>query len=147
MNGSGMTLDKKKGAKTVNLNFTMKWSKAVATALGWTEPTAGQSMAKLQGGMAVHAFALEAGGKSYNLGSGLFQGFQVFRMEEDGKAPKFELRGQYTTHLPGILGVAEKYADQTSRVEGELNLEYEKIKVEEDEDPDADKQGKLVDMT
>lgn len=135
MNGSGMSLDKKLGAKTVRLNFTMKWNANIANALGWTVPQQqGQQSVSLEGGMAVHAFAFEAGGKNFNLGSGLFQHFQVFRMEEEGKSPKFELRGQYTTHPPGIMAIAEKYADTTSRAEGELNLEYEKLETEGDTD-------------
>jgi len=146
LNSGHMALDKKKGAKTVSLNFTMKWTARVANALGWTAPAEGQESVQLQGGMAAHTMTFEAGGKTFNLGSGLFEQFKVIRIESEGKRPKFELRGQYTTHLPGIAAIAEKYADTTSRAQGDLHIEYDKIETES-EDSSEPKQGELVDMS
>ena len=135
LTGSGMSLDEKKGAKTVRLNWKMKWSKPNAATMGWAEPGNGQSTVKLSGGMAVHALAFEVGGKIFNLGSGLFRSWVVVKTsEEDEARPTYELHGQYTSVLPGILGTAEKYVDTMSRAQGKLQMEYDSFsKLEQDE--------------
>lgn len=66
--------------------------------------------------------------------------FQLVRVEEDGKAPRLELRFQIMTSSPGALARLERYFDKAGQAKANLRISYVKqLNLGEDESTEAAK--------